>query len=704
MICLMLVISMGTCCLVFHSTEEIKGRPPLNGRNIRNSKSDDRHLGGFKEPNVRPTNGNKETRNIRLASVLKSKQPYNLYPTCLDCYRRNTYVCLEQTNRSPKLCLLGVTLIPDDLVEDSSLSYMKSPIIGDLKMLVEFNRCTFALKMEDQGDFNEVSHNKKGLGRFIMKRAPMLFITSSLCWAIDLHPWKDIRLLGLSNRPENELSKWKIKNLQLVDVLRSIQVCPYVLDFYNMSLYKAPLGVLRDLEFLRRNFFNGADINEKRFSMISWNKILASKQKGAILSSRLIAWFYMHIVPLVHTGSGFSLSPWEICILKELSLCPHNKKPVEGWEEEPLHHLVDLLGYIFISFHDDGEHGFCELRWVKVVPIKVNILAWKVCLDKSQRILNLNCRGIDIPSIICPNCGLAGESSRVFSTLVVGYYLIKRDSSLLDMCCVATVLELLGTIDTGVAFSALRSQICGNVGCNSELVIKLRLDDIVFDDEIQALVQKQIDEDMVRQKAILDLALQFDNACTVKDDLRKAYEKSTNLNNENDQWELSLDIDDFDLRSTPVMCPSSSTRVETSPSTQRSVRIIPDPAGIVQLAKLRKQKDVQLGLDGAVMSTQEYMKKDIEDVGEDENFKSGSWVSTTDYVNANGGTMSGCLRDIKNFLKNEKLDQVVAIVKSCSPNVIDDLTVTMKDLSSTIPETIHHKVIGKGGYGKDITV
>ncbi|GJX64082.1 hypothetical protein Tco_0298425 [Tanacetum coccineum] len=45
------------------------------------------------------------------------------------------------------------------------------------------------------------------------------------------------------------------------------------------------------------------------------------------------------------------------------------------------------------------------------------------------------------------------------------------------------------------------------------------------DDEIQALVQKQIDEDMVNQKAILDLALQFDNACTTKEDLRKAYEK-----------------------------------------------------------------------------------------------------------------------------------------------------------------------------------
>ncbi|GKG18186.1 hypothetical protein Tco_0372484 [Tanacetum coccineum] len=49
------------------------------------------------------------------------------------------------------------------------------------------------------------------------------------------------------------------------------------------------------------------------------------------------------------------------------------------------------------------------------------------------------------------------------------------------------------------------------------------------DDEIQALVQKQIDEDMVRQKAILDLALQFDNACTAKEDLRKAYEKCNDI-------------------------------------------------------------------------------------------------------------------------------------------------------------------------------
>ncbi|GKF68969.1 hypothetical protein Tco_0198648, partial [Tanacetum coccineum] len=69
----------------------------------------------------------------------------------------------------------------------------------------------------------------------------------------------------------------------------------------------------------------------------------------------------------------------------------------------------------------------------------------------------------------------------------------------------------------------------------------------------------------------------------------------SDLNIQDNQWELSLDIDDSDLRLTPVLRPSSSTRVETSPSTQKPIRIIPG------LAKV------------------------VEDVGEDEDFKSVSW-------------------------------------------------------------------------------
>nr|GEU91532.1 hypothetical protein [Tanacetum cinerariifolium] len=44
------------------------------------------------------------------------------------------------------------------------------------------------------------------------------------------------------------------------------------------------------------------------------------------------------------------------------------------------------------------------------------------------------------------------------------------------------------------------------------------------------------------------------------------------------------------------------------------------------------------------------------------------------------------------------------IVKFCSPNMLGDLNVSLKDLSDTIPGTMHHKVIVEGGYGKYITV
>nr|GEV09555.1 probable transmembrane ascorbate ferrireductase 4 [Tanacetum cinerariifolium] len=152
----------------------------------------------------------------------------------------------------------------------------------------------------------------------------------------------------------------------------------------------------------------------------------------------------------------------------------------------------------------------------------------------------------------------------------------------------------------------------------------------------------------------------------------------SNINNENEPLEFSLDIDDSDLHVTPVVRSSSSTHVEPSPYTPNPVRIIPGPAGIVQQAKMLKEKVFILDSDGALMSTQEYMQKVVEDVGEDDDFKSGAWVSATNYV--------------------------VAIVKSCSPNALGDLTMTMKDLSGTIPGSIHYKVIGEGCYGKDITV
>ncbi|GKC85144.1 RNA-directed DNA polymerase, eukaryota [Tanacetum coccineum] len=50
-------------------------------------------------------------------------------------------------------------------------------------------------------------------------------------------------------------------------------------------------------------------------------------------------------------------------------------------------------------------------RWVKYIPIKINIFAWRVFLDKLPTRLNLSLRGLDIPSILCPVCSISVEST-----------------------------------------------------------------------------------------------------------------------------------------------------------------------------------------------------------------------------------------------------------------------------------------------------
>ncbi|GJT42501.1 RNA-directed DNA polymerase, eukaryota [Tanacetum coccineum] len=50
-------------------------------------------------------------------------------------------------------------------------------------------------------------------------------------------------------------------------------------------------------------------------------------------------------------------------------------------------------------------------RGIKIIPIKVNILAWRVYLDKIPTRFNLSIKGIDIPTIFCPLCNAAAEST-----------------------------------------------------------------------------------------------------------------------------------------------------------------------------------------------------------------------------------------------------------------------------------------------------
>ncbi|GJY38901.1 hypothetical protein Tco_0425265 [Tanacetum coccineum] len=151
------------------------------------------------------------------------------------------------------------------------------------------------------------------------------------------------------------------------------------------------------------------------------------------------------------------------------------------------------------------------------------------------------------------------------------------------------------------------------------------------------------------------------------------------------------------------MLPETTTTTQTLFSSQnhqvdnygvKPIRIIPGgPACIVQAVNLRKIADNLKGEEEYVMSTHEYIRKVIEDVGENDDFTCGLWLSTVEYANVDRWIVSGYFGDIKKFLKNIKLKKVVAIIKSYTPNTLGDLIVTLKDLFGTIFGSIHYKVV-----------
>ncbi|GJT72745.1 reverse transcriptase domain-containing protein [Tanacetum coccineum] len=144
---------------------------------------------------------------------------------------------------------------------------------------------------------------------------------------------------------------------------------------------------------------------------------------------------------------------------------------------------------------------------------------------------------------------------------------------------------------------------------------------------------------------------------------------------------------------------SSSTQVQSSIEVFKDFKLW-KPNGYPSPELLRVMRDAasglahlqELGIIHRDLNPQTVLihkgRKVVDDVIEDEDFKGGSWVSAVEFVNSNGeGIVNGCLEDIENYLKNEKLEQVVAITKSCTPNTLGDLIMTLKDLSVQYPGT-----------------
>nr|GEW18009.1 RNA-directed DNA polymerase, eukaryota, reverse transcriptase zinc-binding domain protein [Tanacetum cinerariifolium] len=128
----------------------------------------------------------------------------------------------------------------------------------------------------------------------------------------------------------------------------------------------------------------------------------------------------------------------------EIQQFEHMKEKVEGCI------LADMIDRWFWALEGSGEFTITSVRkmiddfmlpevssktsWIKAVPIKLNVHAWKVKLDGLPTRLNISRRGIDIESFLCPMCGKAVElTSHLFFTCQMSKEILRKISKWWDI-------------------------------------------------------------------------------------------------------------------------------------------------------------------------------------------------------------------------------------------------------------------------------
>ncbi|GJT34327.1 RNA-directed DNA polymerase, eukaryota [Tanacetum coccineum] len=345
-------------------------------------------------------------------------------------------------------------------------------------------------------DSDKVKGAASKLGCLILK-TPFTYLGSKVGGSMSrVHAWNEV-----IDRVKNRLSKWKMKTLSIGGRLTLLKSVLGSIPIFHMSIYRAPLSVLRTLESIRSKFFKGHDINSNKASWVNWKKVLASKEKGGLGVSSLFAlnrglmfkwiWrFYtqntllwVRVVKAIHGDDGNvgghvksgAKSCWldivrETHALKTKGInlldCMHvklgNGDKTVFWEDiwidgktlknrfpriyslESCKLITDQFNELSALVHDvslipmsdrwkwdlesSGDFSVASVRkiiddkslsdvdsktrWIKYVPIKVNVHAWKVKTDSLPTRFNVSRRGIDIDSIMCAICDNGVETSR----------------------------------------------------------------------------------------------------------------------------------------------------------------------------------------------------------------------------------------------------------------------------------------------------
>ncbi|GKB54511.1 RNA-directed DNA polymerase, eukaryota [Tanacetum coccineum] len=234
-----------------------------------------------------------------------------------------------------------------------------------------------------------------------------------------------------------------------------IQAWNEVVDRVKARLSKWKMKALSIRESIRSHFFNGHELKSKKSTWVKWNNVLAPKEKGGLGVSSLYAlnrglmckwvWrFYTHnaslwvrVIKAIHgdKGKGNALKDlyprmYALETCKSMNVgtklahsrldSSFHRKPRGDVEQEQYEALsgqvhdvtlVPIYDRWIWSLESSGEFSVASIRkviddkrfpevatktwWIKYVPIKVNIHAWKVKIDSLPMRINIS-RRVDV--------------------------------------------------------------------------------------------------------------------------------------------------------------------------------------------------------------------------------------------------------------------------------------------------------------------
>nr|GEY46880.1 hypothetical protein [Tanacetum cinerariifolium] len=246
--------------------------------------------------------------------------------------------------------------------------------------------------------------------------------------------WNDIL-----ERVNKRLSKWKMQTLSLGGRLMLVKSVLGSMPIFNFSIFKSSMGVLRELEGILSYFINGHDSKSKKATWVNWKKVLLSKDRGNTLWARVIKAIHgadgriganssvgISSCWTTITQEMNSLSKKGIDLMKYMYIKVGNVDTTVFWEDKwceegvlkdrrnprggckldqfkKVEELVRLVSLAPISdrwiWEWENTRDFsvasvrrmiddkmlsmldCKTRWIKYMPIKINVHAWKVMTD-----------------------------------------------------------------------------------------------------------------------------------------------------------------------------------------------------------------------------------------------------------------------------------------------------------------------------------